>query len=49
MYLKKFSKDEISICEQDLCFTAKGEQAKIIGTVVTVAFALFALSALLKS
>lgn len=49
MHLNKFSKNEISICEQDLCFTAKGEQAKIIGTVVTVAFALFALSALMKS
>lgn len=49
MHLSKFSKDEISICEQDLCFTAKGEQAKTIVTIVTVAFALFAFSALLKS
>jgi len=49
MHLSKFSKDEISICEQDLCFTAKGEQAKTMVAVVTVAFALFAFSALLKS
>ena len=49
MHLSKFSKDEISICEQDLCFTAKGEQAKTMVAVATVAFALFAFSALLKS
>lgn len=49
MYLSKFSNDEISICEQELCFTAKGKQAKIIGTVVTVALALFTLSKLIKS
>lgn len=49
MHINKFSKNEISICEKDLCFTAKGEQAKIIGTVVTVTLALFALSTLLKS
>lgn len=49
MYLNKFLKDEISICERDLCFTVKGEQAKVLGTVVIVAFALFALSGLLKS
>lgn len=49
MHLKKFSKNEISICKKDLCFTAKGEQAKTISAVVTVTLALFALSALLKS
>ncbi|EAR01406.1 hypothetical protein FB2170_11816 [Maribacter sp. HTCC2170] len=49
MHLSKFSKDEISICQKNLCFTAKGEQAKTIGTIVTVAFGLLALSVLLKS
>lgn len=37
MYLKKLSNDEFSISEKDTCITAKGNQARVIGTVVTVA------------
>lgn len=49
MYLKSFSSDEVSICEKDLCLTAKGNQAEVVGAVLTTAFALYALLALLKS
>lgn len=49
MYLKNFSNDEFSICKKDTCITAKGSQARIIGTVVTVAVIVLSIASLLRS
>lgn len=49
MYLKNFSNDEFSICKKDTCITAKGKQARIIGTVFTVAVVALSIASLLRS
>lgn len=49
MYLKKFSKDEFSICQKDTCITAKGYQAKVIGTVFTTAIIVLSVAALFRA
>jgi len=49
MYLQKISKDVFSICQKDTCITATGDQAKVIGTVITAAIVVLSIATLFRA
>ena len=52
MYLKKYTKvpaDTVRLCKGNLCIEARGENARIITTVFTVALICVSIAALSKA